>query len=525
MTTSLKKYLLVCLKGIGMGAADVIPGVSGGTIAFMTGIYEELVGSINNINGAAVKLLFKGRFREFWKHINGTFLVSLIAGILISIMSLAKLMTYLLSHLPVPTWAFFFGLIIASSVFILRDIKGWKLKDGVMLVLGVVLGVVVCTLSPTETPDALWFIFLSGSIAICAMILPGISGSFILLILGKYEFMLSTLSKILSGDGVLLDFAVVVIFVLGALVGILAFSRFLHWLLAHYHRSTLLVLAGFIIGSLVKVWPWSDMTVVREAQLLRTGSLAEIDLQIPAAVIFCLVGAALVTVLELLALRKEKEYPSRSARFANRSSAGFAIWLNFCGRFAICRPASAADGARPPAVRTTAQPYTAGRPTPPRLIAEDLKISEPESDVDQRAAVAFAYHGGHVLPGRPAVVERQTEVCTDHVVLRESVLIAHARSAGESDEVVLPVVSSVVLRCGDGEKAVNLEPVAVGHVESHSGIGGEAVLGGVDYVEHRPQRHGHRVVPHPVDVVGVASVGYQAVHVFLERREVRNARV
>lgn len=307
MTTSLKKYLLVCLKGIGMGAADVIPGVSGGTIAFMTGIYEELVGSINNINGAAVKLLFKGRFREFWKHINGTFLVSLIAGILISIMSLAKLMTYLLSHLPVPTWAFFFGLIIASSVFILRDIKGWKLKDGVMLVLGVVLGVVVCTLSPTETPDALWFIFLSGSIAICAMILPGISGSFILLILGKYEFMLSTLSKILSGDGVLLDFAVVVIFVLGALVGILAFSRFLHWLLAHYHRSTLLVLAGFIIGSLVKVWPWSDMTVVREAQLLRTGSLAEIDLQIPAAVIFCLVGAALVTVLELLALRKEKE--------------------------------------------------------------------------------------------------------------------------------------------------------------------------------------------------------------------------
>ena len=307
MTTSLKKYLLVCLKGIGMGAADVIPGVSGGTIAFMTGIYEERVGSINNITGAAVKLLFKGRFLEFWKHINGTFLVSLIAGILISIMSLAKLMTYLLSHLPVPTWAFFFGLIIASSVFILRDIKDWKLKDGVMLFLGVILGVVVCTLSPTETPDALWFIFLSGAIAICAMILPGISGSFILLILGKYEFMLSTLTKILSGDGVLLDFAVLVIFVLGALVGILAFSRFLHWLLARYHRSTLLVLAGFIIGSLVKVWPWSDMAVVREAQLLRTGSLAEIDLQIPAAVIFCLVGAALVTVLELLALRKEKE--------------------------------------------------------------------------------------------------------------------------------------------------------------------------------------------------------------------------
>ena len=305
--TSLKKYLLVGLKGIGMGAADVIPGVSGGTIAFMTGIYEELVGSINNINGTAVKLLFKGRFRDFWKQINGNFLVSLVAGILISIMSLAKLMTYLLSHLPVPTWAFFFGLIVASSVFILREIKDWKIRDGVMLVLGIILGVVVCTLSPTETPDALWFIFLSGAIAICAMILPGTSGSFILLILGKYEFMLSTLTKILSGDGVLLDYAVVVIFVLGAIVGILAFSKFLHWLLARYHRSTLLVLAGFIIGSLVKVWPWSDMAVVREAQLLRTGSLAEIDMQIPWAIVFCIVGAALVTVLELVALRKEQK--------------------------------------------------------------------------------------------------------------------------------------------------------------------------------------------------------------------------
>ena len=307
MNNSLSKYLLVGLKGIGMGAADVIPGVSGGTIAFMTGIYEELVGSINNINGTAVKLLFKGRFRDFWKHINGNFLISVIAGILISIMSLAKLMTYLLSHLPVPTWAFFFGLIVASSVFILRDIKAWKLGDGLMLVLGIVLGVVVCTLSPTETPDALWFIFLSGAIAICAMILPGISGSFILLILGKYEFMLSTLTKILSGDGVALDFAVVVIFILGALVGILAFSKFLHWLLARYHRSTLLVLAGFIIGSLVKVWPWSDMATVTEAQLLRTGSIAEIDMQVPAAVICCIVGAALVTVLELIALRKERK--------------------------------------------------------------------------------------------------------------------------------------------------------------------------------------------------------------------------
>lgn len=305
MKKPLSRYLLVALKGIGMGAADVIPGVSGGTIAFMTGIYEELVGSINSINGQAVRLLFGGKFRDFWKHINGNFLVAVFAGILISVMSLAKLMTYLLAYLPVPTWAFFFGLIVASSVFILRELKDWKPRDGVMLVLGIMLGVVVCTLSPTETPDALWFIFLSGAIAICAMILPGISGSFILLILGKYEFMLSTLTRIMSGDGVALDYLVLVVFVLGAVVGILSFSKFLHWLLARYHRSTLLVLAGFIIGSLVKVWPWSDMVTVTEAQLLRTGSIAEIDMQIPAAVICCIAGAALVTVLELLALRKD----------------------------------------------------------------------------------------------------------------------------------------------------------------------------------------------------------------------------
>ena len=250
-------YLLVTVKGICMGAADVIPGVSGGTIAFMTGIYEELVGSINSINTTAVKLLFTGKFRRFWKHINGNFLLSLVAGIAVSILSLAKLMQFLLNFHPIQTWAFFFGLIVASSIFILRGIKGWKFKDFVQLVFGIVLGVVVCTLSPTETPDGLWFIFLCGAIAICAMILPGISGSFILLVLGKYEYMMSVLADIVSGKGEVMDFIIVVVFIVGALVGIIAFAKFLHWLLKHYHRETLLVMAGFIIGSLVKVWPWS----------------------------------------------------------------------------------------------------------------------------------------------------------------------------------------------------------------------------------------------------------------------------
>jgi putative membrane protein len=309
----LSDYLFVTVKGICMGAADVIPGVSGGTIAFMTGIYEELVGSINSINGEAVKLLFSGKFKAFWKHINGNFLLSLVAGILISILSLAKLMTYLLTNHPIQTWAFFFGLIVASSIFILKGINGWKFKDIVMLILGIIIGIVVCTLTPTQTPDGLWFIFICGAIAICAMILPGISGSFILLILGKYEYMLGTITKITSGDGRLLDFAVILIFVVGALIGILSFSRFLHWLLARYHRATLLVLAGFIIGSLVKVWPWSDMATVAASQHPELAALPSfiwedvaaqysglIDYHIGGAVCFALVGFVLVVGIELV---------------------------------------------------------------------------------------------------------------------------------------------------------------------------------------------------------------------------------
>ena len=306
------KYLFVTVKGICMGAADVIPGVSGGTIAFMTGIYEELVGSINSINMTAVKLLFTGKFRQFWRHINGSFLFSLILGILISILSLAKLMQYLLDYQPVQTWAFFFGLIVASSIFILKGIKAWKFKDFIMLVFGIVLGVVVCTLSPTETPDGLWFILLCGAIAICAMILPGISGSFILLVLGKYKYMMSVIADIVSGKGELMDFVTVIVFIIGAAAGIIAFSKFLHWLLQHYHRETLLVMAGFIIGSLVKVWPWSDMQTVILSQYpeLRPveGLLAPeivsqysgmVDMHVGGAIAFALVGFVLVVGIEV----------------------------------------------------------------------------------------------------------------------------------------------------------------------------------------------------------------------------------
>ena len=299
---NLKKYLMVTLKGACMGAADVIPGVSGGTIAFIMGIYDEFVGSIASINAEAMKLLFKGQFKAFWKHINGTFLVSIVLGIGISVVLLAGLMQTLLTVYPIQTWAFFFGLIVASSIFILRGISGWKLREILFLILGGVLGVTVCTLSPTQTPDALWFIFLSGAIAICAMILPGISGSFILLILGKYQYIMAAISGLVAGENFGQNLLILCVFLVGAVVGILGFSKFLHWLLARWNKETLIVLAGFIIGSLVKVWPWSNAEALAQAE--RAGGL-----QIGWATLFALIGFSLVTGIEIAGkiIGKKKE--------------------------------------------------------------------------------------------------------------------------------------------------------------------------------------------------------------------------
>lgn len=329
MKFNFRKYGLVTLKGIGMGAADVIPGVSGGTIAFMTGIYEELVGSINNIDGTALKLLFTGKFREFWKRINGTFILSLLLGILVSIFSLAKLMSWLLKFHPVQTWAFFFGLIAASSVFILKGISDWKIKDAALAAAGTVLGAVICTLTPTTTPDGLWFIFLCGAIAICAMILPGISGSFILLILGKYDYVLGAVAGLTSfgnaeqatanlatgpmGWGQCL--LVICVFAAGAVIGIVSFSKFLHWLLARWNRETTLVLAGFIIGSLVKVWPWhgADGSSVIPGIAAPDGTVAfpTAEAHIAGAVIFALLGLALVFGIEFAAKAAAKAAAKR----------------------------------------------------------------------------------------------------------------------------------------------------------------------------------------------------------------------
>jgi putative membrane protein len=240
---------------MGMGAADTVPGVSGGTVAFITGIYEELIASINKIDADAFRLLFKLNIAEFWKKINGNFLLALLSGIFVSLLSLARLMTYLLDTQPILIWSFFFGLILVSSPLILRNITKWSIASVVTFIAGIIIAYFITIVSPAETPSGYPFIFFCGAIAICAMILPGISGAFILLLLGKYEFMINALINF--------DIPVIIVFMLGCVLGLLGFSRFLNWILTHYRFPTLALLAGFMIGSLNKVWPWKEVISYR----------------------------------------------------------------------------------------------------------------------------------------------------------------------------------------------------------------------------------------------------------------------
>ncbi len=244
-------YIIISLKGMAMGAADVVPGVSGGTIAFISGIYEELLTSISSINFKTLKILKKEGIITFWQTINGNFLLALIIGILISIISLAKLISYLLENKPIMVWSFFFGLVLASILFIGKQITRWKIVTIVLFIIGTLLAYYITTLQPliSENSSPL-FMFLAGAMAICAMILPGISGSFILVLLGAYKPVLDAIQN--------KDFKLLSIIGIGAIVGLLSFSKVLNWLFNNYKNYTLSILTGFILGSLNKIWPWKE---------------------------------------------------------------------------------------------------------------------------------------------------------------------------------------------------------------------------------------------------------------------------
>ena len=256
MQRRLFDYAIISLKGVAMGAADAVPGVSGGTIAFISGIYEELIATISGVNLSLFKTLAKEGIKPFWKQLNGNFLVALLIGIFISFVSFMRLAKYLIEHHPILIWSFFFGLIVASVYFVGKQITKWNLAAIIAFIIGALSAYYVSQLPSMSDTDSSLFLFFAGALAICAMILPGISGAFILVILGAYKSLSDALHDF--------DFKKVAIFAFGALVGILSFSHVLKWLFKNYHNITLAVLTGFIFGSLNKIWPWKKVLTWRQ---------------------------------------------------------------------------------------------------------------------------------------------------------------------------------------------------------------------------------------------------------------------
>ncbi len=315
----MKSKILLFLKGMAMGAADVVPGVSGGTIAFISGIYEELLASIQSVGIDAVKILFKEGPKAFWKHINGGFLATLLSGILVSVASLAKLIGYLLKNEAVLIWSFFFGLIIASAYLVHKQVTRWDAKTILSFVIGVGVSYYVTIASPTHASSSLLYVFLSGAVAICAMILPGISGSFILLLMGSYSIVLGSITdlvealkvmniSVITEKGILLS-----VFASGCVVGILSFSHLLNWMFKNAHNLTVALLTGFMLGSLNKVWPWKEVIEYRvnshgekvpflESNILPQTyeTINQVDSQIVFALILAVGGFLLVFGLEKL---------------------------------------------------------------------------------------------------------------------------------------------------------------------------------------------------------------------------------
>ena len=248
---SKREYAWFFLKGAGMGAADVVPGVSGGTIAFITGIYTRFLNALKSFDLDALAILKNQGLKACWQHVDGAFLFTVFAGLITSAASLAKLITYLLANHQILVWSFFFGLIVASFLHVAKQVKQWDWQTILSCIIGAVSAFLITTLAPSEAVPHWWMFFISGAIAVCAMILPGISGSFILLLLGMYGHVLHAITS--------KEVALIGLFLMGCVIGLMVFSRFLSWLLAKYEQLTFSLLAGFLLGSLNLLWPWKKV--------------------------------------------------------------------------------------------------------------------------------------------------------------------------------------------------------------------------------------------------------------------------
>lgn len=308
----MRKYLLLYFKGLLMGAADIVPGVSGGTMALITGIYKELISSIDQLNLKQLRILRQEGFTAFWKGINASFLLPIFLGIASNILFLSGVITYLLDHHPVLLWSFFFGL-IAASIYVL--IKQFSLKTSThytLLLLGFIIAFGITQLKPAGASNNLLYLFFSSMIAIIAMILPGISGAFIFILLGVYEEVLATVNGAIA---VLLDFdwvsfkavyTKVIVIGLGIVIGLKLFSRLLTWLFNHKKEATLSVLIGFMIGALPKIWPWKESEIIENQTIFTNVNPLhfEGDPKLGMGIGLIFLGAAALILLERYALKK-----------------------------------------------------------------------------------------------------------------------------------------------------------------------------------------------------------------------------
>lgn len=298
--TSLRLFI----TGFVMGAADIVPGVSGGTVAFLMGIYEELIQSIKTVSGKVLQLGIQGKFKAAWQTIPFSFLLPLGFGVLTALLSLSNLVSYLLHAYPQYLWSLFFGLVLASVVVVRKRVVTWNPHDYVAAAITTVAAYILVGAVPVETPNTWWVLFLSGAIAICAMILPGISGSFLLVIMGKYEQVLGAITN--------RDFVTLVIFGLGTVVGISVFSRVLSWLFKRHHDVIIAMLTGFMLGSLRKVWPWKEVIATRinshgeVVPLIEKNIIpSQFSLEVLFCIALCVVGFILVMILDKAQVTKE----------------------------------------------------------------------------------------------------------------------------------------------------------------------------------------------------------------------------
>ncbi|MBI9053105.1 MAG: DUF368 domain-containing protein [Bacteroidales bacterium] len=247
----MRTYIYLVLKGFAMGAANVIPGVSGGTIALITGVFERLINAIKSFNGKAIKLLFAGKIKELIKHIDLYFLIAVFSGMVVSVLTLARLLKYLFINYPVFVWAFFFGLVLASVYYVGKTIKKWNISVVASFVIGTAIAITITMLNQATENDSFLYLILCGVVAICSMILPGLSGSFILILLGNYELvMIHAVNN--------MEIKILIPVIMGAIVGLIAFSHILSWIYKKYKDQTISLLTGFILGSLGILWPWKN---------------------------------------------------------------------------------------------------------------------------------------------------------------------------------------------------------------------------------------------------------------------------